>query len=115
MPGSVMPRMAVHGAYYAAYHAARAVLFRLEGARSPIKHTLVANRFSFHAHQSGQADFSAVARVLQRLPKARLESDYTSRISPTAEQAQTAIDDARMILRFCAAHLGFSGPKESLS
>ena len=57
VPAAAVPRMATHAAYYAAFHAARAVLIKLEGINAPTKHGAVVGRFGYLAKQANDPAF----------------------------------------------------------
>jgi uncharacterized protein (UPF0332 family) len=53
------PRMVTHAAYYAMYHAARAILIQAQGLGAPVKHSAVVGRFGQLAKQAGNVELMA--------------------------------------------------------
>jgi uncharacterized protein (UPF0332 family) len=96
------PRMAIHAAYYAMFHAARAVLIKLEGAAAPNKHDAVASRFGYHANQVRDAGLSAAANSLRNVQKARMTADYDIDADPDPAAGAAAVAEARGFLQACA-------------
>ncbi len=107
---SAIPRMTVHAAYYAMFHAARAVLLKAEGLEAPTKHNVVVSRFGYLAKQANSAEQMRAGRMLNNMRQERLRSDYDTGHRPTPEQATEAVKTARLFLAQCAEILGFSPP-----
>jgi len=101
-PAADAPRMAIHAAYYAAFHAARAVLLRLEGDQAPNKHSGVRSRFGYHANLSGNPKLVAAGRTLVMLQQERLLTDYNISADPKSLDGVAAIHEAREFLEACA-------------
>jgi uncharacterized protein (UPF0332 family) len=108
-PVATVPRMTMHAAYYAMFHAARAVLLRLEGLTAPSKHNVVIGRFGYHAKQANDPAMMAAGRTLNAAQKGRLESDYEGPRPSTAD-AETAVTGARAFLETCSRTHGFPSP-----
>ena len=108
---AIMPRMATNAAYYAMYHAARAVLIRAYGLRAPTKHSVVVGRFGQLAKQAGNADLMAAGRLINEMQEERLLSDYAAGRRPPSADAAAAVRDARSFLEACARHHGLPPPK----
>jgi uncharacterized protein (UPF0332 family) len=106
-PAAAIPRMATHGAYYAMFHAARAVLIRIDGTSAPAKHTAVVNRFGFQANQD---EWVAAARAPNRMEARRIRSDYNAGTPPSPAEAAAAVIEARRFLQTCAGVHGFPPP-----
>jgi uncharacterized protein (UPF0332 family) len=102
---------ATHAAYYAMYHAARAVLIRAYGLRAPTKHSVVVGRFGQLAKQAGNADLMAAGRLINEMQEERLLSDYAAGRRPPSADAAAAVRDARSFLEACARHHGLPPPK----
>jgi uncharacterized protein (UPF0332 family) len=96
------PRIALHAAYYAMFHGARAVLFKLEGLNAPTKHATVVSRFGFHAKQADNPDLKAAGRALKSTREQRLRSDYGLGPKPQAADAVAAVKEARSFIELCA-------------
>jgi uncharacterized protein (UPF0332 family) len=105
------PRMVTHAAYYAMYHAARAVLIQVDGLRAPTKHSAVVGRFGLLAKQADNADLMAAGRLINEMQEERMLSDYAAGRRPSATDAAAAVTDARRFLEACASHFGFQLPK----
>lgn len=103
--------MVTHAAYYAMYHAARAVLVQTDGLRAPTKHSAVIGRFGQLAKQAGNAELMAAGRLLNEMQEERLLSDYAAGRRPPAADAAAAVADARSFLEACARHHDFLAPK----
>ena len=107
----VTPRMVTHAAYYAMYHAARAVLIQAHGLKAPTKHSAVVGRFGQLAKQAGNSDLMAAGRLINEMQEERLLSDYAAGRRPPASDAAAAARDARSFVEACARHNGFPLPK----
>lgn len=99
------PAIAVHVAYYAMFHAARAVLLRVNGA-APKTHASVIRQFGLLA-QTSSDELKGVARDLNRVEGSRIIADYSQvkRLSPT--DARDAVEKAQRFLETCASEHGF--------
>ncbi|MEW5947277.1 MAG: HEPN domain-containing protein [bacterium] len=91
----VSPDDAASRAYYAVFHAVSA-LFALEG-KGFKKHSAVENEVHFGLVRSGRWSVSLGDRY-KKLHRLRMVGDYGSLIHVSAEEAKTAISDAREIL-----------------
>jgi uncharacterized protein (UPF0332 family) len=105
------PRMVTHAAYYAMYHAARAVLVQAHGLGAPVKHSAVVGRFGQLAKQADNAELMAAGRLINEMQEERLLSDYSAGRRPPPEDAAAAVRDARSFLEACSRHHGFPSPK----
>ncbi len=105
-----MPRTAIHASYYAAFHAARAVLLKFEGDSAPNKHSGVRSRFGYQAHLSGDPKIVAAGRTLVMLQQERLLTDYNIHADPKSLDSAAAIRDARQFLEACATWQNFPPP-----
>jgi uncharacterized protein (UPF0332 family) len=110
-PPSVIPRMVTHAAYYAMYHAARAVLIQAHGLLAPTKHSAVVGRFGQLAKQAAHADLMAAGRLINEMQEERLLSDYAAGRRPPSADATASVRDARRFLEVCARHDRFPSPK----
>lgn len=106
----VMPRMETHAAYYAMFHAARAVLVRVDGLAAPTKHHAVVGRFGLLAKLADDATLMAAGRLTNEAQDDRLRSDYNTDRKPLADDAIKAVRDARTFLETCADHYGLPAP-----
>jgi len=109
VPG-LMPRVATHSAYYAAFHAARAVPLRAEGIKAPTGHAAVVNRFGWMAKQAGDPALVAAARALRTMRDNRVSADYTAVRRPSGASAAEMIAGARTFLETCARISAFPPP-----
>jgi uncharacterized protein (UPF0332 family) len=107
---TAVPHAAIHSAYYAMFHAARAVLVKIDGASAPAKHKPVVNRFGFHAKQANDAALKEAGRLLSISLQRRLQSDYDTQREMSPQDAETAIEEARRFLETCARVHGFPPP-----
>lgn len=103
------PGAAIHAAYYAMHHAARAALLRRDGERAPTKHNAVINRFGqiATAEASNEPKLPQVGHDLNVAYDQRIDSDYNPRVQPTTAQARRCLNSARSFLVVCAEHFGF--------
>jgi uncharacterized protein (UPF0332 family) len=107
---TTVPHAATHSAYYAMFHAARAVLVQAEGASAPTTHKMVVSRFGYLAKQANDAALTEAGRMLATGLQRRLRSDYdTDHPVPPAE-ATAAVKEARRFLETCARLHGFPPP-----
>jgi uncharacterized protein (UPF0332 family) len=102
------PGAAVHCAYYAMHHAARAVLMRANG-EAPVRHDKVIQAFGFLAKERGDQNLMAVGHDLNVVQERRLVSDYEGSMPP-AGLAETALTNAHRLLSVCADRFGFDPP-----
>ncbi len=109
-PAPGRPRMAIHAAYYAMFHAARAVLVKLEGTAAPNKHDAVASRFGYHANQASDAYLTAAAQSLRKVQEVRMNADYRIDADPDAAAGPEAVGLARRFLQACATWQSFPPP-----
>lgn len=58
------PSAAIHSAYYAMHHGARAALIRTDGDTAPVKHRAVVNRFGQIAKRSSEDRLRKAGRLL---------------------------------------------------
>jgi uncharacterized protein (UPF0332 family) len=106
----VMPRMAIHAAYYAMFHAARAVLVMADGLAAPTRHGSVIGRFGQLARQRNDDAMMAAGRLLNETQSERLLSDYRAGRRPPITEAAAAVADARTFIEACARCHGFAMP-----
>ena len=109
LDASRTPGAAVHKAYYAMHHAARAVLLRRDGAKAPNKHAAVIGRVGMiaKAETEGSAGLLQAGRDLNRVYAARADADYGVEATTTREEAEACVSTARQFLRACSEHFGF--------
>jgi uncharacterized protein (UPF0332 family) len=105
------PRMVLHAAYYAMYHAARAVLIQVHGRQAPLKHGVVVGWFGGLAKQAGHADLMSAGRLINDMKEERLLSDYGTGRRPPPADAEAAVRDARQFVETCASHYAFPAPE----
>jgi len=92
------PNGAISRFYYAAFHAARALLATKELDAS--RHTGVIKLFSQHFVKSGLI-LAATAKVLSRSFEKRLDSEYEDYVSFSKEEAEHVRDEVREFMRAC--------------
>jgi len=95
----------IHSAYYAMFHAARAVLFHATGAASR-KHDRVVNAFGRRV-RDGDASLRRCGRWLNAAKDGRMVADYAEDIDPAAEEAEEEAKLARDFLAACRLAFGF--------
>jgi uncharacterized protein (UPF0332 family) len=102
------PGAAVHAAYYAMHHAARAVLLRCDGENAATKHGAVINRFGQIAKERASLDarLPVAGHNLNIAYDQRIDIDYNPRVQPTAAEAEKCLKNARASLAICAEHFG---------
>jgi uncharacterized protein (UPF0332 family) len=110
IPAATVPRMAIHAAYYAMFHGARAVLLRIGGPGVPTKHGAVVNRFGYYAKQANDPDLMAAGRAWNHMQDERERSDYDTESRPAPDDAAMAIKEARTFLETCARLHGLPLP-----
>ncbi|HYH17149.1 MAG TPA: HEPN domain-containing protein [Azospirillum sp.] len=101
------PSAAVHSAYYAMFHAARAVLQQTHGTAS-LKHGTVHKGFEALV-ANGSPDAQIQAHGLRAVYQARLETDYTMEPA-TPEIAAALVPLAVDFVAWCARRLGAEPP-----
>jgi uncharacterized protein (UPF0332 family) len=106
------PHIQVHGAYYAAFHAALAVIL-LKDKTPPKKHDILVQQFGLLVKELPEP-LRQAGRDLRELKKLRIRADYQSGELTSAEDAQRAMRMARSFFRACAQQFGFprSGPAD---
>lgn len=102
-----MPRSTVHTAYYAMFHAARAVLLHTHGTVSTKHGAVLAVYERLVEHEPPAMRESA--ELLRTACNARLIGDYTGEVV-TAEMATEATDAATRFLAICARRLDVESP-----
>ena len=92
------PNGAIGRFYYAAFHAARALLAvkRLDAPR----HTGVIKLFSQHFVKTGVI-FPETAKVLSRSFEKRLDGEYEDYVQFTKQEAEQVRDEVREFIRAC--------------
>ena len=95
-------------AYYAAFHATRALL----GSRGLVtrKHSGVLSLFDLHFVKSGEVD-ARLGRVLHDLCDLRTTADYEDLTHTSEEQARQAVNDAREFVGLVEDLLGLEDEK----
>ena len=104
------PGAAVHTAYYAMHHAARAVLLLKEGAAAPTRHGLVIGRFGLIAKNepNGPERLLIAGRDINRVYADRIASDYDVEATTTPAQAAAGVLKAKNFVAICQECFGFS-------
>jgi uncharacterized protein (UPF0332 family) len=102
----VTPNGMAHIAYYAMFHAARAVFLRLEGS-APKKHASVRGQFSLLA-QSRYQVLREAARSLNETEEKRIIADYRDGESVSPGDAREALNRAIAFLDVCSREFGFA-------
>ncbi len=90
--GAGLSRISLTRAYFAAFHAARALLYA-EGLE-PRSHHGALHLFNLHAVKSGRFD-AAASRLLARLQKFREEADYGESFPVDERGAREELEAAR--------------------
>lgn len=101
-----LPEESIARAYYAAFHAAKALLLT-EGLEART-HQGAGNLFSLHFVRSGKID-PLYARILSRAQKEREEADYLSGYVFTKEEAGTRLKEVKDFLSVAENLLKQSG------
>jgi uncharacterized protein (UPF0332 family) len=104
LDAAAVPEPAIHGAYYAMFHAATAALIAREGA-APATHSALIGRFSQLARSEG-ATARDHGRALNRAFDLRLAADYGAEPAGLADVAPDIVRDAEAFVRFCARLCG---------
>jgi uncharacterized protein (UPF0332 family) len=99
------PAASIHAAYYAMFHAARAVLILEDGIEAARTHRGVIARYGVLAGDDAVA--REQARLLNRAADARMAGDYALDPRPTPAQARLAMARAEAFLASNAARFGF--------
>jgi len=90
-----LPRIALTRAYFAAFHAVRALLYAEDLA--PRSHSGVLHLFNVHVVRAGRVDPGA-SRLLARLQKFREEADYAQAFVVDEAGAREELDAARALV-----------------
>jgi uncharacterized protein (UPF0332 family) len=109
------PRTAMHGAYYAMFHGARAVLIGLDQARAPSGHSAVVGRFGFHARTANDTRLMSVGHLLNEVQDLRVQWDYRPTASPDPARAILAVTQARVFLEACSSAYSLPAPPPPLA
>jgi uncharacterized protein (UPF0332 family) len=106
------PAAAVHSAYYAMHHAARAVLLRQVPDNAPSRHGAVIGRFGQIAKNARpeSATLLQAGRDINRMYEERTEADYDVGEATDEATARHCLETARTFMAVCAQHFGFSLP-----
>jgi uncharacterized protein (UPF0332 family) len=104
---AAFPRLRVHAAYYAVFHAARACLLRCTGS-APKKHASVVRQFGLLVKD--RPPVVQAGRDLNWLRVMRRTADYSDGAVLSAEQAARSVETAASFLALCAAEFGFPLP-----
>ena len=106
------PGSAVHKAYYAMHHAARAVL--LAGTARKLRRNTARLSVVFcqlaKNEPVGSALLMQAGRDINRVYKERNNADYDVAAVTTYDGAVECLDKARRFLTTCSSHFGFSAP-----
>ncbi len=102
--------MTIHGAYYAMFHGARAVLLKLDGDAAAKKHNPVVGRFGYHAKSTNNPTLMAAGKTLNTAQELREMSDYGTGPGPQPAAAVALVIEARRFLETCARVHGFPPP-----
>ena len=95
----------IHSAYYAMFHAARAVLLRATGS-APRKHDSVVTAFG-RIVRDGDDSLRRCGRWLNAMKDGRTATDHTEDFDPEGDEGRRAMQLARDFLTACAAEFGF--------
>jgi len=98
------PMAVIHSAYYAMFHAARAVLFQASGA-APHRHDRVIGAFG-RLVRDGDASLRRCGRGLNAVKDDRLDADHNEELDPAAAEAEEAAKLARDFLAACCLAFG---------
>jgi uncharacterized protein (UPF0332 family) len=99
-------RNALARAYFAAFHAVRALLYADD--LEPTSHRGVQHLFNLHFVRKGRYE-PRVARLLAQLQRVREEADYGDAEIADAEGAREQLDAARALVERIVADLGNRG------
>ncbi len=97
------PRIAMTRAYFATFHAVRALLYAK--GYEPRTHTGLQHLFHLHFVRSGQYE-PAAGRLLSRLQKYREEADYTRAFVVDEDGAKAELAEAQRLCDRIAAAVG---------
>jgi uncharacterized protein (UPF0332 family) len=98
------PMAAIHSAYYAMFHAARAALFKATGS-APRKHGSVISAFG-RLVRDGDSALRRCGRLLNAMKDGRTEADYNEDFDPAVTDAVEAAKLARDFLATCSSRFG---------
>lgn len=104
--GAHKPTGAVSRGYYAAFHAARALLFSL--GLQPRSHQGVRSMINLHLVQGGRLE-PRLAQLLSQAARSREDADYDAAAIFSSEDAQDWIDKAREFRKAARALLAQGG------
>lgn len=106
------PGAAVHSAYYAMHHAARAVLLQNDGERAATKHGAVISRFGQIAkdHPTESGTLMVLGRNINRVYEERIDADYDVEEITTEDEADKCLERAKNFLKVCGRIFNFSEP-----
>lgn len=99
------PNSVVHSAYYAMFHAARAVLLHTSGT-APKKHGNVVGQFGLAIKDRGEI-LRRAGDDLKSVYSLRLRADYDVLSFVTGESAGQSVKQARAFIELCAREFGF--------
>jgi len=105
LPVETAPSATVHVAYYAMFHAARAVLLKTAGS-TPKKHSSVIRMFGEQVRERSQA-LRASGEDLNSIEARRIRADYRETVIISSDDAKDALARAADFLEICAAEFGF--------
>jgi uncharacterized protein (UPF0332 family) len=106
------PMAVIHSAYYAMFHAARAVLFQATGA-APRRHDRVISAFG-QLVRDGDASLRRCGRWLNEVKDDRVDADYNEELDPAVADAEEAAKLARDFLAVCRASFALGGGEPPL-
>ena len=99
------PMSTVQAAYYAMFHAARAVLLQVNGT-APKKHASVVEQFGFLAKDRGGA-LRTAGRDLAKAQRRRIKAAYEVTAQISVDDAKDTARIAEAFLAICAREFGF--------
>ena len=98
------PMAVIHSSYYAMFHAARAVLFKVAGSAAR-RHDGVIQQFGLLVRDLDDA-LRASGRALNEVKDERTSADYDETIVPSPDEAREALQKAIGFLTVCGEHFG---------
>jgi uncharacterized protein (UPF0332 family) len=99
------PMTVIHSAYYAMFHAARAVLFQATG-NAPKRHDRTVQQFGLLVRDLDDA-LRAAGKALNEIKDERTAADYDETTVLSPEEARDALRAAADFLTVCGARYGF--------
>lgn len=105
LPVETAPSATVHVAYYAMFHAARAVLLKTTGS-TPKKHSSVIRMFGEQVREKTEP-LRASGQDLNSIEARRIRADYRETVIISSEDAKDALARAVAFLEVCATEFDF--------